>query len=371
MGKYITNYLTLEWPPQNDTGSNTVPATATSTPDRDPLDHPNNENQVPIHWEKDKVAPPYRAQVLPSGDLEIHTSSRKDTDALVAYSNEWISHLRQGRYARILRKSWSILVHDVPADWFTSQALSSGMAARQIMLQNPQVPNAYVSYVDWLTGNTLPLPLKSSLIVSFDRPEHASAFLQEGTLYLNLPQLSDVRALPAQLQLFQTLSLLWGQSQTGKVALRLAHDRIKFLQKHMASPYPKPAVKPATVPSAGEQATPKPNERTLPPDSNVPINANCNISTERPRKRKKCNCGKAANANLPTMNKPQALDPAKYPPGSEYPFEDDYPSEPEHSETESEPCIYNWDPAQQSSASDAEPTAEPSPRTPRQQEQTN
>lgn len=210
MGKYITNYLNLDWPPQNDTGSNKVPATATST-HSDPLNHLNNENQVRIHWEKDKVAPPYRgkqdasiihevqhavlqaqryvricsAQVLPSGDLEIHTSSRKDTDALVAYSNEWISHLRQGRYARILRKSWSILVHDVPADCFTSQAVSSGMAARQIMLQNPQVPNAYVSYVDWLTGNTLPLPLKSSLIVIFDRPEHASAFLQEGTLYLN------------------------------------------------------------------------------------------------------------------------------------------------------------------------------------------
>ncbi|GFN21522.1 gag-like protein [Aspergillus tubingensis] len=474
MGKYITNYLNLDWPPQNDTGSNKVPATATSTPDRDPLNHPNNENQIRIHWEKDKVAPPYRgiqdasiihevqhavlqaqryvricsAQVLPSGDLEIHTSSRKDTDALVAYSNEWISHLRLGRYARILRKSWSILVHDVPADWFTSQALSSGMAARQIMLQNPQVPNAYVSYVDWLTGNTLPLPLKSSLIVSFDRPEHASAFLQEGTLYLNCIPLRTQK-FDEHYRLFQcpncqmfghsrrncnssrrcpycgdshkpvkcrnTANLFCANCQgphasqdTSCRALRLAHDRIKFLQKHMASPYPKPAVKPATVPSAGEQATPKPNERILPPDSNVPINANCNISTERPRKRKKCNCGKAANADLPvstslpvdskkppvtppqqtagiqatlrsplgtlnqqTMNKPQALDPTKYPPGSEYPFEDDYPSEPEHSETESEPCIYNWDPAQQSSASDAEPAAEPSPRTPRQQEQTN
>ncbi|PYH65959.1 uncharacterized protein BO88DRAFT_470317 [Aspergillus vadensis CBS 113365] len=149
------------------------------------------------------------------------------------------------------------------------------------------------------------------------------------------------------------------------------------------------------MPSAEEQTTSKPNERTLPPDSNVPIDANCNTSTERPRKRKKCNCGKAANANLPvstslpadlknppvtppqqiegiqatrrtplgtlnqqTMNKPQALDPTKCPPGSEYPFEDDYPSEPKHSETESEPWIYNWDPAQQSSVSDAEPTAE-------------
>ncbi|PWY68849.1 hypothetical protein BO83DRAFT_75382 [Aspergillus eucalypticola CBS 122712] len=97
-------------------------------------------------------------------------------------------------------------------------------------------------------------------------------------------------------------------------ALGLAHDRIKFLQKHRASPYPKPAVKPATVPSAGEQAAPKPKERTLPPDSKVRIDANCNTSTERPR-RKKCNCGKAANANLPvsTSLPVDSKEPSCYP----------------------------------------------------------
>ncbi|GLB08502.1 hypothetical protein AtubIFM57258_004394 [Aspergillus tubingensis] len=261
MGKYITNYLNLDLPPQKDTGSNKVPVTATSTPDRDPVDHPNNENQVRIDWEKDKVAPPYRG--IQDASI-IH-----EVQHAVLQAQRYVRICSaQGRYARILRKSWSILVHDVPADWFTSQALSSGIAARQIMLQNPQVPNACVSYVNWLTGNTLPLPLKSSLIPVDSK---------------NPPVTSPQQTAGIQATLRSPLGTLYQQ----------------------------------------------------------------------------------------TMNKPQALDPIKYPPGSEYPFEDDYPSEPEHSETESEPCIYNWDPAQQSSASDAEPTAEPSSRTPRQQEQTN
>ncbi|GKZ31291.1 hypothetical protein AbraIFM66950_011650 [Aspergillus brasiliensis] len=142
--------------------------------------------------------------------------------------------------------------------------------------------------------------------------------------------------------------------------------------------YPEKKAEPAPAPPAEGQAVPNLAKRPLPPDSTVSAIANSNDCLERPEKRRRPNHANVDDANLPatsrnplstldpqTMNKPQVLDPSKYPPGSEYDFEDDYPSDPEHSETESELDLdisATEDPAQQSTASDSEYTTESSSR---------
>lgn len=182
-------------------------------------DHRNNERRVRVRW--DHVAPPYRGvpnqairqevqtaicvsimtvqvgavAVLPSGDLDIYTSSREDAETLVAHGDRWTFRLKQGQRTRTISDCWSILVHSVPRDWFTKQSLTNGVAKQQIMDQNPQVPGACVLYVGWAGDRKAPRASKpkSSLIVGFHRPEDANAILRAGVLYLNSTPLRTER----------------------------------------------------------------------------------------------------------------------------------------------------------------------------------
>lgn len=119
--------------------------------------------------------------VLPSGDIDVFVARYTDRERLVYNAEAWLPALKSGRKARIINNQYAILVHSVKRAWFPRRCLESGEAGKELLADNPQVPGARVLYVSWATAAQS--KAKSSLIVSFHRPEDANALLR-GPLFL-------------------------------------------------------------------------------------------------------------------------------------------------------------------------------------------